>query len=106
MAFTGNEDHSINLADAIEFTKNYRDSVNEGDFLGGYFGKSAISEILNQDDCVGIRIYNAIDGDEKYTYVVVGVTADNKDLTDGDLAEYVVGCPPRCPKDSSLAGTV
>lgn len=105
MAFTGKEDHSITLVKANQFTATYREEEGEDAFLGGYFSKDAISHMLGQEDCVGIRIYNAIDDSSKRTYVVVGVTEDNKDLTGGDLAEYVVGCPPRCPEDSSLAGT-
>ena len=100
MAFTGDEDQTVQLSDATIFTKNYRDSVSDGDFLGGYFSKHSILKILDQQTCVGIRIYNAIDDDEKNTYVVVGVTVDEKDMVDGELAEFVVGCPPRCPDDS------
>ena len=105
MAFTGNEDQTIQLSDAIEFTKNYRDKVNAGDFLGGYFSKSSTLKILNQQDCVGIRIYNAIDDSDEDTYVMVGVTSDEKDMSDGEIAEFIIGCPPRCPENSPLAGT-
>ena len=42
MAFTGDEDQTIQLPEAVKFTKNYRDSVNDGDFcrhgLAGVFG--------------------------------------------------------------------
>jgi hypothetical protein len=105
MAFTGNEDQAIQLSDATKFTKNYRDGVNDGDFLGGYFSKSSTLKILSQQDCVGIRIYNAIDDSGEDTYVMVGVTSDEKDMTDGELAEFIIGCPPRCPQNSPLAGT-
>jgi len=105
MAFTGNEDQSIELSEAEKFTKNYRDSVSDGDFLGGYFSKSSMLKILDQQNCVGIRIYNAINDDDENTYVAVGVTSDEKDIADGELAEFVIGCPPSCPEDSPLAGT-
>ena len=105
MSLTGDEKHTISLADATEFTARYREAEGNGEFLGGYFGKSAMLEILKQDDCVGLRIYNAIDKDEKKTYVVVGVTANEKDMTEGTIAEFVVGCPPHCPEESPLAGT-
>ena len=101
MTFTGNEDHSISLNDATNFTAKYRESMGT-DFLGAYFGKSAISDILDQTGCVGIRIYNAIDGDDNNCYVLVGVAADEKDMSDGVLAESSVGCPPNCPGEIDL----
>ncbi len=105
MSLTGDEEHAISLEEAIEYTAKYRDSRNSGDLLGGYFGKSAMQNILNQPNCVGLRIYNAIDNEGKATYVVVGVAADEKDLTEGAIAEYAYGCPPHCPLGSPLAGT-
>ncbi|UCE65347.1 MAG: hypothetical protein JSU85_10780 [Candidatus Zixiibacteriota bacterium] len=105
MAFTGDEDQTIKLSEAVKFTQKYRDSAKEGGFLGGYFSRDSILKILDQEDCVGIRIYNGIDGSDKNTYVVVGVTPDEKDMIDGELAEFAIGCPPRCPGDSPLAGT-
>jgi hypothetical protein len=104
MAFTGNEGHDINLNDAIRFTATYRETKGD-EFLGGFFGKEAIKNILNQQGCAGIRIYNAIDDNNKRTYVLVGVTSDNVDMTGGELAEFLIGCPPHCPDGSPLAGT-
>jgi hypothetical protein len=103
MAFTGNEEHDISLNDAVRFTATYREEKG-GEFLGSYFGKEAIEKILNQQDCVGIRIYNAIDNSNKLTFVLVGVTADNNDMTGGKLAQFGVGCPPNCAPDSPLIG--
>lgn len=101
MGLTGNEGHSINLADAARFTAAYRDTKGD-DFLAGYFGKGAIQGILDQQGCVGLRIYNAIDDNNKRTLVVVGVTVDNKDISDGELAEFMIGCPPYCDQGSPL----
>ena len=105
MTFTGTEDHSITLNDAKILTKNYRNDQGEGAFLAGYFGKKAISDILGQTNCVGVRIYMALDsnGDEKF--VIVGVDANEDDLYNGTIAEFSIGCPPRCPSSSPLAGT-
>lgn len=102
MEFTGNEDHNISLDDAARFTAAYRNARGET-FLGGFFGKDAIREILEQSNCAGIRIYNAIDDDNNGTYVIVGVTADNKDMTEGKIAEFIIGCPPNCDSESPLA---
>jgi hypothetical protein len=105
MTFTGNEDHAISLEDAAVMTKRYRDGAGPNPFLGGFFGGKAISDILKQDNCVGIRIYMAKDSNGKETFVVVGANADEDDLTGGLIAEFIQGCPPRCPDSSPLAGT-
>jgi len=105
MAFTGHEEHGINLADAIRFTATYREE-NGTDFLGAFFGKEAMEKILNQQGCVGIRIYNAVDDNNKGTFVLVGVTAENNDITEGELAEFSTGCPPNCPLNSPLVGAI
>lgn len=107
MNFDGNEDHHISLQEAAMLTMKYRESANdeEAKFLGGYFGKQTISRILNQDDCVGIRIYNAKSENGQRNFVLVGVDAEGEDLAGGELAEFVLGCPPFCPNASELAGT-
>jgi hypothetical protein len=106
MNFTGQEDHSISLNDAANFTSNYRNSVITAPYIyGAYFGKSAIQAILNQTGCVGIRIYNAKKTDGSLNYVIVGVNSNGDDMEDNDLAEHGIGCPPFCSAQSKLAGT-
>lgn len=105
MAFTGDEDHSINLEEAAKLTANYRESPGAESFLGGYFSKNAILNILNQQSCVGLRIYNAKTYAGKPTFVLVGVNSSGDDLTGGELAEFVSACPPYCPVASELTGT-
>lgn len=104
-AFTGDEDHSINLEEAAKLTANYRESAGAESFLGGYFSKNAILNILNQQSCVGLRIYNAKTDAGEPTFVLVGVNSSGDDLTGGELAEFVSGCPPYCPVASELTGT-
>jgi hypothetical protein len=106
MPYTGEEDHSISLDDAIAMTKAYRDSITKPPyFWGAYFGMDAIKAILEQEDCVGIRVYNAKSATGSFNYVVVGVDSTGEDLEDGELAEHGQGCPPYCPEHSKLAGT-
>ncbi len=95
MAFTGNEDHNIPLTTAAAWTKNYRDA-NPSQVKGHYFGKEAIADILDQADCVGIRIYYALDDTGKKQLVVVGVKSDENDLYNGLLADRSIQCPPNC----------
>lgn len=105
MPFTGEDDHSISLKDAAEMTERYRSSAGTGAFLGAYFSKDALSKILIQQGCTGIRIYNAINETDDPNFVLVGVKSDGEDMTDGPLAEYGIGCPPFCPTASKLNGT-
>ena len=105
MPYTGQEDHSITLAQAADLTKNYRTAAGTGAPLGGYFGKAAIQDILSQQGCNGIRIYNARTTSGVADFVIVGVDSSGEDLEDGHIAEHSVLCPPYCPQDSKLAGT-
>lgn len=100
--FTGNEDHSITLAEAAVLTEAYRAKMNSGDRKGGFFGREAILEILNQQNCVGIRYYYGLDDQSKQVLVLVGATTDENDMTAGILAEQSVPCPSRCGDDNEL----
>lgn len=103
MAFTGNENQSISLEEAIELTTRYRKSAGPGANLAGFFGKTILQKILSQSDCVGIRIYHGLKKeDDSLTFVLVGADSNEKDLYDGDLAEYATPCPPFCDLNSPL----
>lgn len=102
MAFTGNEDHNIPLATAAEWTKNYRDVNPSGVTLGHFFGKEAITAILAQSNCVGIRMYYALDENGAKQLILVGVTADENDMFNGLLAERSFKCPPICGINNPL----
>ena len=101
MSFTGNEDHSITLELASKWTKNYR-TAHPRDLKGHFFGKRAIQDILNQEGCVGIRIYYALDDTAKQQLIVVGTNADENDLCEGLLAERSFPCPPTCGLNNPL----
>ncbi len=102
MAFIGDEDHSITLAAASELTKNYRDAKESSDIRGGFFGKEAIQRILDQEGCVGIRIYYGQEEDGTPRLVVVGVEENEDDLVEGELAQASIPCPPNCGSSNEL----
>ncbi len=104
MGVTGNEDHAISLDDAAALTEAFRSTAGANSILAGYFGKTALSGLLAQDGCVGLRIYNAIK-DGKLTFVLVGVNSEGEDLQDGDILEFALPCPPLCPPFGKLIGT-
>lgn len=103
MSFTGNENHSISLEAASELTKNYRDHYPNA-IKGFYFSKSAILEILNQPNCVGIRIYYGEDNSTPAVpcMVISGVKSNEDDIYNGTLAEFGMPNPPRGGGDNPL----
>ena len=80
MAFTGNEGEQISLALAHDMTKNYRDSVAQGDTQAHFFGMNIINSILAQTGVVGIRMYYGIDENGAKQLVLVGTDANENDL--------------------------
>ncbi|MFQ6609039.1 MAG: hypothetical protein ACE5EE_10990 [Fidelibacterota bacterium] len=102
MAFTGSEDHSIDLREASRLTKNYRDGAGTGAMKAGFFGKQTLLKLLNQTEAVGVRIYYAQEDDGTQTFVLVGTDSHENDLTGGELAERPLGCPPYCGVDNEL----
>lgn len=103
MSFTGNEDHSIPLSTAAAWTKNYRDT-NPGTIKGHYFGKDIFQAILAQTNCVGVRIYYAIDDAGVKQLILVGVDANENDLYNGVLGDRSIKCPPTCGATNPLNG--
>ncbi len=96
MPFTGKEDHSITLDEATNLTRNYRNKARKDAIRAGFFGKEILQKILDQKNCVGIRIYYGEANDGKSQLVLVGSDAQEKDLTGGVLAEKMLPCPPYC----------
>ena len=56
---TGKEGSEINVKVAAEWTKNHRDRYHKGVIISQFFGTEILQRILQQPDCMGIRIYYA-----------------------------------------------
>lgn len=104
MASTGNENHDINFEEAAELTQRFRNSISPEDCIGGFFGKSAVMSLLDQEDCVGVRYYYGIHADGSNTLVLVGVDTDGNDLIgDGRIClQQPTKCPPYCSEGNLL----
>jgi len=94
--YSGNENHFITLEQATLLVKNFQNSVPEGSIVGEYFGRDAIFSILNQERCVGLRIYYGRNDDGTPVFVLVGVDGSGGDMKSGVLAELGYPCPPFC----------
>jgi len=102
MSFTGHEDHDFPLDTAAQWTKNYRDANPTNAIKAHFFGKDAIQAILNQENCVGIRIYYALDPGGVKQLIIVGADANENDLYQGLIAERSMSCPTMCSATNPL----
>ncbi len=100
--YTGRENHVISLDKARRLTEAYQNAAKTGDMVGAYLGKDIFQKILNQQECVGIRIYNAVSESGSPTFVIVGVDGNGNDIIGGPIGDEVKPCPPYCPRPGGL----
>lgn len=69
---------------------------------GGHFPREVFERILAQPGCVGIRFYYGTNPDGSPALVLIGIDANNADMTDGEIDDTHFPCPPFCPTNSTL----
>ncbi|RZJ71717.1 hypothetical protein [Flavobacterium sp.] len=68
-----------------------------------FVGASKVDLILRQPNCIGIRIYNGYNtAESKMNQVLVGVNAQQQDMSEGVIIERLITCPPYCPSSGAL----
>nr|WP_298655851.1 hypothetical protein [uncultured Flavobacterium sp.] len=72
-----------------------------GEVVSSFIGGDNVKKILEQEDCIGLRIYNGYnDAEQKISLVVVGVNSNEEDmLENGIIYDRMALCPPICPKN-------
>lgn len=100
MTFNGKEGEEISLAKGSELTSAYR-NLNPGETLGHFFGKEILNQILEQDGCMGIRIYYGLGEDNSKQLVLVGADEAQNDMTQL-VADVSHPCPPLCSQANPL----
>src|ERR1051326_7924167 len=98
MTLSGQENHSISFAAAAACTARFRGTINDGDCLGGFFGKDALEQLLNQDGCIGFRYYYGLDSSDKKVLILVGVDEDENDMIGEECVclDMSTPCPTIC----------
>ena len=88
---TGREGSEINLNVAAEWTKYHRDRT-PGGVISQLFGQDILKRILNQPNCIGIRIYYAnskpISSWQRFVLSIARFLAGN---TDGEVHLIISG---------------
>ena len=107
-SFDGTEGAVLDLATAKAWTANFRKASGKSDeILAHYFGKEIIEGILSQSDCVGMRIYYALDEKGEKKLLLIGVDSSGENIlpkegartTDDEeiIADFSFPCPDYCP---------
>ena len=102
MAFNGKEGEIVTLSDAAGWTEAYRNTIQQGVRIAHFFGREKLEAILDQEDCMGIRIYHGLDENGKKVLVLVGAKADENDMVDGVIVEKSIACPSKCSQNNRL----
>jgi hypothetical protein len=94
----------ISLQEAKTYVAEYKRMYPES--LTAYFaGSSNLKEIIDQAGCVGLRMYNGYCVDDKTTnLVIIGVDANQEDMTSGLILEKLAPCPTNCDPTGGLGG--
>lgn len=100
MAFNGTEGGAISIAQGAELTSKYRDENPEG-IKARFFGRDILNEILEQEGCMGIRMYYGIDEKGHKQLVLVGADSAENDMLDL-VADLSLPCPSRCSDSNPL----
>lgn len=97
----GTEGAAIDLNTASSWTKNYRDKAapdkEDGQLIKcHFFGREILQQILDQEGCMGIRMYHAYNQEGQRQLVLVGANAEGEDMVEGTIADRSKICPPDC----------
>ncbi len=91
--------HKVTLAEAQALLAKRPTGITE---RGGHFPRQAIEAILAQPGCVGLRFYYGTNPDGTPTLVLVGIDANEADMTAGVMIDNHFPCPPFCDDKSAL----
>jgi len=113
MSFTGKEGGPISRETAKSWSKNYENAAREpGKTVtkAHFFGKEKILKLLNQAECVGIRMYYAKDDKGDPKLLLVGAKSDQDNIIPEDMEaaseendiilDYSWPCPPYCASNT------
>lgn len=92
----------ISLSEAQEYVTEF-EKVYPNEVVKSFFvGKNHIKSILDQQDCIGLRVYNGYDyAEARMNQVFLGVNSEENDMK-GLIVNKSVVCPPICPIDGLM----
>lgn len=104
MTFNGNEGEQITLETATKWAANWRNSKAAAEMDAFFFGRESLMRILDQPDCLGIRIYFAVNDEGVKCLILIGTDAQGNDIVTGVIMDKGIACPPHCGVGNGLNG--
>ena len=102
--FDGSEGGEIDLETAKAWTQNYRARQSGTDAVKShFFGREVLQKLLDQEGCMGTRMYYGVDESGKRQLILIGADASGNDQEDGIILDKSTTCPPVCVV-SALSG--
>ena len=102
MEINENTGGEITLVEAQKYVGAFRTKYPK-EVKAFFIGKLNVKKILDQENCIGIRIYNGYDSDaDSLNLVLVGVDGEGRDMTDGIIMDKMKPCPVGCDSTSAL----
>src|SRR3546814_15221395 len=88
---TGNEGAPIDRKTGIQWTSNYR-QIRPGERISHFFGRTHLQDLLNQQDCMGIRIYyaNSMQPNAWQRFILAISNFLRKGLADAEGEEHLI----------------
>lgn len=84
----------ITLEQAIALTQAYQNSeIGMGQTISADVSKADVHLILNQQNCVCLRIYNALEDDNTVNFVLIGIDENGNDITNGIILNFLTTNP-------------
>ncbi|MER2998436.1 hypothetical protein [Pontibacter populi] len=105
--FNGTEGSAIELEQAAAWTANYRkEAIADPNGMvtkAHFYGREILQKLLDQEGCMGIRMYYARDEKGQKQLVLVGADAEGNDMEDIVVDNSKI-CPPDCDEGGNLNG--
>lgn len=102
MNINKNSSEVITLPEAETYTHGFQEAYPE-EIKAFFAGSNKLKQVLDQEDCIGIRIYAGLDKTtNRKNLVLVGVNALGQDMVDGTILEELNPCPTDCDNLSPL----
>ena len=103
----------ISKAKAKKWVNNYKakHSKDKNYLLSMLFDKKTVIDMLSEDKCEGLRVYNAMDDEGQEHFILVGTDSSGNNLLPSSeesltesysLLDDGKRCPPNCPTGGEL----